>query len=66
MDKRYHTELKAIEARILACLMEKQLTTPDQYPLTQNALLSACNQKTNRNPVMSLKASRALSSTQFY
>lgn len=54
MNEHYLTELNAIEARILGCLMEKQLTTPDQYPLTQNALLSACNQKTNRNPIMSL------------
>jgi uncharacterized protein YceH (UPF0502 family) len=42
------------EARVLGCLMEKQRTTPDTYPLTLNALVQACNQKTSRNPVMSL------------
>ncbi|MDX8389678.1 MAG: YceH family protein [Mariprofundaceae bacterium] len=40
------------EARILGCLMEKQLTTPDYYPLTLKALLAACNQKSSRTPVM--------------
>jgi len=43
--------LSAIEARILGSLMEKQLTTPDQYPLTLNSLVTACNQKTSREPV---------------
>jgi uncharacterized protein YceH (UPF0502 family) len=43
-----------IEARIIGCLMEKQRTTPDQYPLTLNALVSACNQKSSRHPVMQL------------
>lgn len=43
-----------IEARILGCLMEKQQTTPNTYPLTFNALTNACNQKTNRDPVMKL------------
>lgn len=43
-----------IEARILACLMEKHFTTPDNYPLTLNSLTSACNQKSNREPVMKL------------
>lgn len=46
--------LTAEEARVLGCLMEKQRTTPDQYPLTLNALVSACNQKTSRHPVMRL------------
>lgn len=50
------TELNEIQARAVACLMEKQLATPEQYPLTQNSLLLACNQKTNRNPVMTLTA----------
>jgi uncharacterized protein YceH (UPF0502 family) len=45
--------LSALEARILGVLMEKQATTPDVYPLTLNALTAGCNQKTNRNPVMS-------------
>jgi uncharacterized protein len=48
-------QLSSIEARILACLMEKQRTTPDQYPLTLNALVLACNQKTSRDPVMNLE-----------
>ena len=48
------TELSKTQARTVACLMEKQLATPEQYPLTQNSLLLACNQKTNRNPVMAL------------
>ena len=43
--------LNAIEARVLGSLMEKQLTTPDQYPLTLNSLLLACNQKTSREPL---------------
>jgi len=43
--------LEAIEARILGALMEKQLTTPDAYPLTLNSLVLACNQKTSREPV---------------
>lgn len=46
--------LSIIEARILACLIEKELTTPEHYPLTLNSLVNACNQKSNRNPVMSL------------
>jgi uncharacterized protein YceH (UPF0502 family) len=49
-------ELTPVEARILACLMEKQRTTPDQYPLTLNALVLACNQKTSRDPVMALES----------
>ena len=46
--------LSANEARIIGCLMEKSVTTPDQYPLTLNALTNACNQKSSRDPVMSL------------
>jgi len=42
------------EARIIGSLVEKQLTTPEYYPLTLNALVNACNQKNNRDPVMSL------------
>src|SRR5438067_10603701 len=42
------------EARVLGCLIEKEITTPDYYPLSLNALLNACNQKSNRYPVMSL------------
>ena len=48
--------LNPIEARILGCLMEKQRTTPEQYPLTLNALVNACNQKSSRHPVMNLEA----------
>ncbi len=47
-------QLTEIEARVLSSLVEKQLTTPEYYPLTQNALKAACNQKSNREPVMSL------------
>jgi len=47
-------QLTAIEARILGCLIEKEITLPDYYPLTLNALVSACNQSTNRDPIMSL------------
>ena len=45
--------MTAIELRILGCLVEKERTTPDQYPLTTNSLVLACNQKTNREPVSS-------------
>src|SRR5436853_7040802 len=46
--------LDPIEIRILGTLMEKQLSTPEYYPLTLNALVAACNQKSNREPVMEL------------
>ena len=46
--------LSTNETRIIGCLMEKSVTTPDQYPLTLNALTNACNQKSGRDPVMSL------------
>ena len=42
------------EARVIGCLIEKEITTPDQYPLSLNALTNACNQKTNRDPVLEL------------
>jgi uncharacterized protein YceH (UPF0502 family) len=45
------TTLTAGEVRVLGCLIEKEMTTPDHYPLTLNALTNACNQKSNRNPV---------------
>jgi uncharacterized protein YceH (UPF0502 family) len=48
-------ELTPLEARVIGCLMEKQRTTPEQYPLTLNALVSACNQKSSRHPVMQLE-----------
>src|SRR5437868_13217130 len=44
--------LSAAETRVLACLLEKQRTTPDAYPLSLNALRNACNQSTNRDPVV--------------
>lgn len=47
-------ELSPLEARVIGCLIEKQITTPDQYPLSLNALVAACNQKSNRHPVMDL------------
>lgn len=46
--------LSELEVRILGSLMEKELTTPENYPLSMNALLSACNQKSNRDPVLTL------------
>ena len=46
--------ISPIQARIIGCLIEKQATTPDQYPLSLNALTNACNQKSNREPVMEL------------
>jgi uncharacterized protein len=45
-------EADAVEIRVVACLVEKQRTTPEQYPLTLNALRLACNQSTNRDPVV--------------
>jgi len=48
-------KLSPDEARVIGCLMEKSVVTPDQYPLTLNALTNACNQKSARNPVMSLE-----------
>ena len=47
-------KLDSVEQRVLGCLIEKEITTPDQYPLSLNALTNACNQKSNREPVMSL------------
>ena len=46
--------LNEIEARVLGALLEKEITTPDYYPLSLNALVSACNQKSNREPLMNL------------
>lgn len=53
-------ELTLVEARALGCLIEKEATTPDYYPLTLNALTHACNQKSNRHPVMELDEKAAL------
>lgn len=47
-------ELSPVEARVIGCLIEKEVTTPDYYPLTLNSLTTACNQKSNREPVLSL------------
>lgn len=47
-------QLTATEARVIGCLLEKQVTTPEQYPLSVNAVTLACNQKTNREPVLNL------------
>ena len=53
-ETRAEIRLTPLEARILGALIEKAVTTPEYYPLTVNALLAACNQKNNRNPVLSL------------
>jgi hypothetical protein len=47
-------ELTPLEARVIGCLMEKEVTTPEQYPLSINALTNACNQKSNRDPILDL------------
>jgi uncharacterized protein YceH (UPF0502 family) len=60
--------LNEIEVRILGCLIEKELTTPEYYPLTLNALTNACNQKSNRDPVLGLEDAdviRGLDSLRF-
>src|SRR5260370_9820585 len=46
--------LNEIEARVIGSLVEKEITTPEYYPLSLNALVHACNQKSNRDPVMNL------------
>ncbi|MDK1290383.1 YceH family protein [Pseudoalteromonas umbrosa] len=53
-------KLTTIEQRLIGCLLEKETTTPDQYPLSLNALTNACNQKSNREPVLSLTESDVL------
>lgn len=50
-------ELTGTQARVIACLIEKAATTPDNYPLTTNALVAACNQSTNRDPVVGYSSS---------
>jgi len=50
-------EFSAKEARVIGCMLEKHVTTPEQYPLSLNGLTTACNQKTNREPVMDLSES---------
>ena len=49
-----NVQLTALEARVIGSLIEKAITTPDQYPLSLNALTNACNQKSNRDPVLEL------------
>jgi uncharacterized protein YceH (UPF0502 family) len=51
--------LTPLEARVLGCLIEKELATPDIYPLTLNSLVNACNQRSNRDPVMDVSAREA-------
>jgi uncharacterized protein len=51
---RMNIRLTALEARVIGSLIEKQITTPDQYPMSLNALVNACNQKSNRDPMMNL------------
>lgn len=66
-DQTSEAMLDTIEARILGSLMEKQLTTPDAYPLTLNSLVLACNQKTSREPVSNYdsgQVQRSVSSMQ--
>ena len=52
------------ETRIIGCLLEKESTTPDQYPLSLNGLTNACNQKSNREPVLSLTETEVLSTLE--
>ncbi len=52
--------LTATEVRIIGCLLEKESTVPDQYPLTLNSLVNACNQKSSRDPVMTLSSSEVV------
>ena len=54
MTQRLPRPLDAHEIRVIGCLLEKQQATPEYYPLTLNALVAACNQRSNRNPVMQL------------
>ncbi|MBU5900581.1 DUF480 domain-containing protein, partial [Vibrio cholerae O1] len=51
--------MTAVEARVLATLMEKARTVPDSYPLTLNALVTGCNQKSSRDPVMEVSEGEA-------
>ena len=54
----------ATEQRVLGCLLEKQMSTPDYYPLTLNALVNACNQTTNRDPVLALDEGAVMEALQ--
>lgn len=55
--------LSPIETRVIGCLIEKEVTTPDYYPLTLNSLTTACNQKSNREPVMALTEAEVMDAT---
>lgn len=57
--------LTAQEARVIGCLLEKQVTTPEQYPMSLNGVTIACNQKTNREPVMELSESEVQQTLDF-
>ncbi|OWF79954.1 DUF480 domain-containing protein [Yersinia frederiksenii] len=57
--------LNAQEARVIGCLLEKQVTTPEQYPMSLNGVTIACNQKTNREPVMELSESEVQQTLDF-
>jgi len=57
-------QLSATEARVVGCLIEKEITLPDYYPLTLNSLTAACNQTTNRDPIMNLEESTVLRMTE--
>src|SRR5215469_3318310 len=54
MDAEQSIRLTAVEARVLGALVEKEVTTPEYYPLSLNALINACNQRSNREPVLNL------------
>jgi len=56
----FEKPLDALECRILGCLVEKQMSTPEYYPLTLNALLHACNQSSNRDPVLAVDEAAVL------
>ena len=58
------TKLDEVEVRVLGALLEKEITTPEYYPLSLNALVNACNQKSNRDPVMALDESSVTSALQ--
>lgn len=57
-------ELSPVQVRVIGCLIEKERATPDSYPLTMNALLSACNQTTNRHPVVALTEATVASAVE--
>jgi uncharacterized protein YceH (UPF0502 family) len=57
-------QLTPVQVRILGCLIEKERTTPDNYPLTMNALLAACNQTTNRYPVVTFTQATAANAVE--